>query len=123
MMPEFLPHYLCQILSILSGILLLSCGLLIAVGIQVRMAATLLGLFLIMVNLTIHGPALFYEPSDLDENWIWLWQVYQRSNFVKNLCLFGVCLHLINHKLGKYKLSKRKLSHIEKKTHGEGFRI
>lgn len=105
MMPDFLPNLLCQALSVLSGILLLGCGMMIALGYQVRMAATLLGIFLILVNLLIHGPALFYEPKDLTEHWSWLWQVYQRSNFVKNLCLFGVCLHLINHKLGRYSLT------------------
>jgi uncharacterized membrane protein YphA (DoxX/SURF4 family) len=107
MMPSFIPELPCQILSVLSGILLLGCGMMIAVGYQVRMAATLLGIFLILVNLVIHGPALFYEPEGLDEQWSWLWQVYQRSNFVKNLCLFGVCLHLINHKLGRYSFSSK----------------
>jgi len=107
MMPSFLPNFLNQILSIASGILLLGCGLLIASGYHVRMAATLLGIFLVFVNLTIHGPALVYTPSDLTPDWIWLWQVYQRSNFVKNCCLFGVCLHLINHKLGKYSLAMK----------------
>lgn len=108
MMPEFIPLPICQFISVISGILLLSCGIMIAIGYQVRLAATLLGLFLILVNLTIHGPALLYVPETMSKEWEWLWQVYQRSNFVKNLCLFGVCLHLINHKLGKYSLSKFK---------------
>jgi len=30
------------------------------------------------------------------------WTVFQRSNLVKNPCLFGVCIHLTQHEHGRY---------------------
>ena len=112
MMPDFLP--LKGFFSVLCGLVLLTGGGLVLLGYQTRFAATLLGLFLILVTCTVHLPALFFKPEGLPEDWNWLWDVYQRSNFVKNLCLLGVCFHLINHKLGRFSLDiylrDRKLS-------------
>ena len=34
----------------------------------------------------------------------WMWDILQRSNFVKNLCLLSVCFHLLHHKTGKLSL-------------------
>ena len=34
----------------------------------------------------------------------WMWDILQRSNFVKNLCLLGVCFHLLHHEAGKLSL-------------------
>ncbi|MCE9500091.1 MAG: hypothetical protein K8R21_06290, partial [Leptospira sp.] len=64
----------------------------------------MLGFFLITVTIFIHGPELFVKPSGLSADWLWLWEVYQRSNFVKNLCLLGVCIHLLNYSSGRYSL-------------------
>ncbi len=90
--------------SILSGCILLAGGLSILVGWQVQYAAALLGAFVLAVTLTVHGPGLMTQPNGLPGEWRWLWQVYQRSNFVKNLCLLGVCFLLLRHRLGKYSL-------------------
>ena len=32
---------------------------------------------------------------------LWLWDLYQRSNFIKNDRLLGVCLHLLTHEPGR----------------------
>lgn len=102
MMPDWLPfHRAC---SILAGLILISGGVSILLGYHTHLGASLLAGFLIVVTLMIHLPALFSEPQSLPESWRWLWQVYQRSNFVKNLCLLGVCFHLLNHQPGRFSL-------------------
>jgi uncharacterized membrane protein YphA (DoxX/SURF4 family) len=100
MMPDWLGSK--RIESLIAGIILLSGGLSVAIGYNVRPAAMLLAGFLIVVTLTIHLPALFHKPANLPADWSWLWDVYQRSNFFKNLCLLGVCFHLMNHRVGKF---------------------
>ena len=102
MMPTWMP--MKRFFSMGSGCVLLLGGTSILLGYKVRWGALLLGLFLIGVTATIHGPALFHVPADLDPQWHWLWQVYQRSNFVKNLCLLGGCFHFYNHSVGPYSL-------------------
>lgn len=34
-----------------------------------------------------------------------MWDILQRSNFVKNLCLLGVCSNLLHHEPGKLSLA------------------
>lgn len=102
MMPEFLP--LKRTISIGCGIILVGGGLMIMLGYRIHLAATILGLFLIAVTLAIHAPALLSAPLDLPDEWHWLWDLYQRSNFIKNLCLLGVCFFLLHHEPGKYRL-------------------
>lgn len=102
MMPDWLPFK--RLLSILAGVILLSGGGMILLGFQTQIGALVLGIFLVLVTIVIHGPALLGVPDSLPETWHWLWEVYQRSNFVKNLCLLGVCFHLINHETGKFSL-------------------
>lgn len=102
MMPAWLP--IKRIFSFGAGCLLLVGGSSIMLGFRTRQGALLLGSFLMVVTVTIHGPALIIAPDDLQKDWHWLWNVYQRSNFVKNLCLLGVCFQLINHRLGKYSI-------------------
>jgi uncharacterized membrane protein YphA (DoxX/SURF4 family) len=104
MMPDFLPAK--RMLSVICGVLLLSCGLLILIGYQVRAAASVLALFILVVTITVHLPALFGPALGIPEEWRWLWDVFQRSNFIKNVCLLGVCFHLLHHKVGKYSLEK-----------------
>ena len=102
MMPDWFTYK--RLLSFSAGIILLTGGLSVMVGYQTHLGATLLGIFIIAVTITIHGIALISYPSSLPDEWHWLWDVYQRSNFVKNLCLFGVCLHLINHDTGRFSI-------------------
>jgi uncharacterized membrane protein YphA (DoxX/SURF4 family) len=106
LMPDWLGNQ--RAASVAAGLLLLSGGLSVATGIQVRAAAMLLAVFLVLVTLTIHLPAMFGRPGELPAQWAWLWDVYQRSNFFKNLCLLGVCFHLMHHRVGRFAIASRK---------------
>jgi len=102
MMPDWLVYK--RAASILCGLVLLGGGTSILLGYHSKGGAIVLGLFLVVVTAVIHLPAVLGNPSDLPPEWVWLWEVYQRSNLVKNLCLLGVCFHLINHEHGRYSL-------------------
>lgn len=104
MMPDWFAFK--RLLSIGAGVILLAGGGSIMLGFKTEWGATALGLFLIVVTVLIHAPALIGIPPTLPDDWHWLWEVYQRSNFVKNLCLLGVCFHLINHETGRYSLDE-----------------
>lgn len=106
LMPTWLGYQ--RPLSMLSGLVLVSGGLSILLGYRIRLGALLLGVFLLAVTLLIHGPYLFVRPDGLSEEWFWLWDVYQRSNFVKNLCLLGGCFYFYNHQPGRYSLDHRR---------------
>lgn len=111
LMPLWLPAK--RLLSILSGVLLLTGGSMILLGYRIRLAAILLGIFIIFVTMGIHFPALFYTPAFVPPEARWLWAIYQRSNFAKNLCLLGVCFYLYYHVPGIYSidaLRQRKIS-------------
>lgn len=88
--------------SIGSGIILLIGGLSILLGYRIQQGARLLGAFLVVVTLAVHLPGLFDMPEEIHDSW--LWTIFQRSNLVKNLCLFGVCVHLTQHEPGRYSL-------------------
>ncbi len=94
------PH----IMSAGAGIVNLAGGLSILLGYRMRAGALVLGAFLVVVSLAVHLPGIFSAPAGLPADWSWLWTVFQRSNLVKNLCLFGVCVHLIRHSPGRYSL-------------------
>ena len=104
MMPSFLPYP--RGLSIAAGLILLVGGASIALGFKTTQGAILLGGFLCVVTFLIHFPAVLHCPAEVPADWTWLWDVYQRSNLVKNMCLLGVCFHLINHEPGKYSLDQ-----------------
>jgi len=104
MMPEWFVYK--RLLSIGAGLVLLTGGFSVMLGYKTQIGATVLGIFVIIVTITIHGTALVAYPSNLPGEWYWLWDVYQRSNFVKNLCLLGVCFHLINHQTGRFSLDQ-----------------
>ena len=106
MMPDW--FVIKRALSVCAGIVLLAGGFSILLGYKTRQGAFLLSGFLIIVTLTIHLPALFSPPASLPDEWRWLWDVYQQSNLVKNLCLLGGCIHLINHRLGRFSLENAK---------------
>src|SRR5690606_12612999 len=101
-----------RMVSIFCGLFLFTGGLLIALGYQLRLAAVMLGTFLVTVTILVHAPALqasgtiVAHPDDQ-----WLWDTLQRSNFVKNLCLLGVCIMLPYYRLGDWSLE----SAIEKR--------
>jgi len=90
--------------SVICGIVLITGGVMILIGYKIHVAAALLGLFLIVITLLIHGPGLMNVPETLPQDWHWLWDIYQRSNIAKNLCLLGVCFWLLEHEPGKYSL-------------------
>lgn len=90
--------------SRLSGILLLLGGLSILLGYRLQIGARLLGAFLAVVTLAVHVPGCFTVPADIPRDSAWLWTVFQRSNLVKNVCLFGVCVHLTTHAPGRFSL-------------------
>ena len=102
LMPEWVP--MRRVVSVASGVTLLLGGASIALGVRVQEGAVLLGLFLVVVTLAIHVPGMFQAPGSIAPGDMWLWDLYQRSNFIKNVCLLGVCLHLLTHKPGRYTL-------------------
>ena len=93
-----------RLISVLCGCILVFGGTLVFLGYQLRFAALLLSVFLLAVTAVVHAPGLVTHPQSLPENWHWLWDVLQRSNFVKNLCLLGSCLRFFNYQTGRYSL-------------------
>lgn len=106
LMPEWMP--LPRFVSIFSGLVLISGGSLIVLGIYLRWAAVQLGIFLVLVTALVHGPALMQEAPTVHPEDAWLWTVLQRSNYVKNLCLLGVCLMLYHYQPGRFSLQRRR---------------
>jgi uncharacterized membrane protein YphA (DoxX/SURF4 family) len=100
LMPDWMP--IPHVISFLCGCILLIGGGLIAIGYKLRFAAILLGSFLVVVTAIVHGPGISTTPQFITPESELLWQVLQRSNYVKNLCLLGVCLLLIHYKPGKW---------------------
>lgn len=92
LMPHWVPEP--RLVSVFSGVVLLAGGTFIILGYELKKAALLLSGFLIAVTVSVHGPALFSIPPSIHTEDQWLWIILQRSNFVKNLCLLGVCFHL-----------------------------
>ena len=92
LMPHWIPF--ARVVSIGCGIILIAGGLSIFLGYRIKAGAVILGLFLISVTTLIHLVGAFKMPADLPEQWRWLWNVFHRSNLVKNLCLLGVCIKL-----------------------------
>ena len=76
------------------------------VGWQMRLAAFALGMFLVVVTVAVHVPGVLTQPAALPPGSQWMWDILQRSNLVKNLCLLGVCFHLHYHQLGRYSLER-----------------
>lgn len=103
-MPAWVPAK--RLVSALSGVVLLSGGLCIATGLYLRWAALMLGGFLIVVTLLVHVPGMLATPTDIPSEAGWLWDVFQRSNFIKNVCLLGVCVHLLTHEPGRFTLDR-----------------
>ena len=106
LMPTWMPYP--RAVSVLCGLWLTLWGGMILLGYRLKLAAICLGYFLIIVTLAVHLPAIFYTPVQIPADADWMWQILQRSNLAKNLCLLGVCFHLQNHRLGRYSLDYRR---------------
>lgn len=104
LMPEWVP--MKRAASAAIGLILLVGGASIALGVRVQEGAVVLGLFLIVVTLVIHVPGMFQTPEFVARDQNWLWDLYQRSNFIKNVCLLGVCFHLLTHEPGPYTVAE-----------------
>lgn len=103
LMPVWMPGP--RIVSIGCGLILFTGGTMIALGYRLKLAAIILGSFLVIVTALVHAPALqgFASPVAVPEDQ-WMWDTLQRSNFVKNLCLLGVCTMLPYYQTGKWSL-------------------
>ena len=99
-MPAWVP--MPGFVSILVGIVISVGGICIVLGWQLRFAAILLGSFVIVVTLVVHLPALIVKPEFVTEGNMWMWDILQRSNLAKNVCLLGVCISLWHHTPGKW---------------------
>jgi uncharacterized membrane protein YphA (DoxX/SURF4 family) len=104
LMPEALP--LKRGFSLAAGLLLIGGGASIALGYRVYWAASALAAFLVLVTLLVHIPGMFQSPTGLSAQWAWVWDLYQRSNFIKNVCLLGVCFHFFYHEPGRYSVEQ-----------------
>jgi uncharacterized membrane protein YphA (DoxX/SURF4 family) len=100
LMPTWVPHP--RLISFLCGLWLVAWGGLIVIGWRLRLAALALGAFLVVVTFAVHAPGILGHPSSMNLECTWMWDILQRSNLVKNVCLLGVCFHLLYHDVGKY---------------------
>ncbi len=105
LMPDWMP--LKRLVSFGCGMWLVAFGAMIAAGWHVRLAALGLAAFLIVVTALVHMPGVMFHAPQIPEESYWMWEILQRSNLVKNLCLLGVCFHLLYHEPGKYSLTAR----------------
>ncbi len=88
--------------SFALGLVLLAGGGSILLGWHVRRGAFVLASVVVLVTATVHVPGLFVHPPAVDDEALWLWDMFQRSNLVKNVCLLGVCIHLVEHAPGRF---------------------
>jgi uncharacterized membrane protein YphA (DoxX/SURF4 family) len=102
LMPDWVPFP--RAVSIGCGVFLLAGSATILLGFHMRRGAQALALFLIAVTLSVHLPGLLERPPEVDESSYWIWDMFQRSNFVKNICLLGVCIYLMEHRPGRFSL-------------------
>jgi uncharacterized membrane protein YphA (DoxX/SURF4 family) len=101
-MPAWVPFP--RLVSVLCGLWLISWGSLILLGWHIRAAALALGAFLVVVTIAVHVPGIFARPDSMTEACAPFWDILQRSNLVKNLCLLGVCFLLLHHRVGRYSI-------------------
>jgi uncharacterized membrane protein YphA (DoxX/SURF4 family) len=106
LMPTWVPA--ARTVSFVCGMWLFIWGMFILLGWHLRVAALALMAFLIPVTLAVHVPGVVSYPVEMEESYRWMWAILQRTNLVKNLCLIGVCLHLLNHVPGRYSLAHRR---------------
>ena len=104
LMPAWIPQP--KLVSIFVGIVLSVGGICIVLGWRLRFASFLLGTFVIVVTLVVHLPAVLIDPEFVTPSNKWMWDILQRSNLAKNLCLLGVCILLWHHKPGRWSLHR-----------------
>src|SRR5882724_5307413 len=121
LLQHFMPAWVQypMLASRVSGVVLLIGGLSILTGYRMRLGARLLGAFLLIVTLAVHVPGCFQVPPFISSEYAWLWCVFQRSNLVKNVCLFGVCVHLTTQAPGRFSIDgwrarRAQLAQLEK---------
>ncbi len=102
LMPEWMPEQ--RIVSLLCGVWLMTWGTMILIGWKIRLAACGLAVFLVIVTAMVHVPGVMVHAPNIPNEYYWMWEILQRSNLVKNICLLGVCFHLLHHRMGKYSL-------------------
>lgn len=102
LMPLWVPYK--RLVSFSCGVILLSGGTLIFLGYRVRLGAGILALFLLAITIPVHGVGVLVFPPELPPETKWLWDILQRTNLVKNICLLGVCFRLLYYTPGKYSL-------------------
>lgn len=92
--------------SFALGLVLLAGGASILFGWHVRRGAVVLGAVVLFVTFAVHVPGLFSYPPNVAPDSRWLWDMFQRSNLVKNVCLLGVCIHLFEHAPGRFSFDR-----------------
>jgi uncharacterized membrane protein YphA (DoxX/SURF4 family) len=102
LMPEWVPFQ--GIISKVCGVWILFWGTHIALGYRLKAASLSLLFFLVIVTVTVHVPGIFFMPSSMPKNSSWMWDILQRSNLAKNICLIGVCLQLYHHTPGRWSI-------------------
>jgi len=102
LMPEWVPAR--RVISLGCGVWLTLWGSFILVGWKLHIAGIALALFLVPVTLLVHLPGIVLAPEQIPSGCLWIWDILQRTNLVKNLCLLGVCFHLLHHQVGRYSL-------------------
>lgn len=117
LMPEWIP--IPRLVSIICGLVLFLGGGMIAIGYRLKIASVMLGCFLVAVTALVHAPALQgqFSPVACPEDQ-WMWDTLQRSNFVKNLCLLGVCAMLPFYRTGRWSLEAILEARRKKRTLG-----
>ena len=110
LMPDWVPYP--RAVSIGCGIFLLAGSATILLGYHMRRGAQALAVFLVVVTLSVHLPGLLERPPEVEEASYWIWDMFQRSNFVKNICLLGVCIYLMEHRPGRFSLDYRRAPNV-----------
>lgn len=105
LMPAWMPSP--ELVSIVVGIVLSVGGICIVLGWRLRFAAVLLGCFVVVVTLAVHVPAVLIRPDFVSDSNLWMWDILQRSNLAKNVCLLGVCILLWHHQPGRWSVDAR----------------
>lgn len=104
LMPVWMP--MPELVSIAVGVVLSVGGICIVLGWRLRFAALLLGTFVMVVTLVVHLPAIIMDPEFVTDSNKWLWDILQRSNLAKNLCLLGVCILLWHYQPGRWSVQE-----------------
>jgi len=99
MMPEWLGPK--RFWSVVSGLMILAGGGMVAIGLLARVGGLMLVVFLIPVTAIVHASSISGFPPDLPERWHWLWNVYHQGSLVKNLSLLGGSVFFAFHGAGR----------------------